>query len=150
MIEGREGSITQLPILTMPNDDISHPIPDLTGYITEGQIVLGRNLYQKGINPPIDILSSLSRLMKDGIGEGYTRKEHAKLSDKIFAAYSKVQDVRALGAVLGEADLTDEDKKYLKFGNEFEQRFINQSQYENRSIDETLDLMEELLKIINW
>ncbi len=147
MIQGREGSITQIPILTMPNDDISHPIPDLTGYITEGQIVLGRNLYQKGINPPIDILSSLSRLMKDGIGEGYTRKEHAKLSDKIFAAYSKVQDVRALGAVLGEADLTDEDKKYLKFGNEFEQRFINQSQYENRSIDETLDLMEELLKI---
>ncbi len=148
MIEGREGSITQLPILTMPNDDISHPIPDLTGYITEGQIVLGRNLYQKGINPPIDILSSLSRLMKDGIGEGFTRKDHPKLSDKIFSAYSKVQDVRALATVLGEADLTDEDKKYLKFGNEFEQKFINQDTYENRSIEDTLNLMEELLKII--
>ena len=148
MIEGRDGSITQLPILTMPNDDISHPIPDLTGYITEGQIVLGRNLYQKGINPPIDILSSLSRLMKDGIGEGFTRKDHPKLSDKIFSAYSKVQDVRALATVLGEADLTDEDKKYLKFGNEFEQKFINQDTYENRSIEDTLNLMEELLKII--
>ena len=111
MIEGREGSITQLPILTMPNDDISHPIPDLTGYITEGQIVLGRDLYQKGINPPIDILQSLSRLMKDGIGEGYTRKDHSKLADKVFSAYSKVQDVRALATVLGESDLTDEDKK---------------------------------------
>ena len=148
MIEGREGSITQLPILTMPNDDISHPIPDLTGYITEGQIVLGRELYQKGINPPINILRSLSRLMKDGIGEGFTRKDHPKLSDKIFSAYSKVQDVRALATVLGEADLTDEDKKYLKFGNEFEQKFINQDTYENRSIEDTLNLMEELLKII--
>lgn len=148
MIEGKEGSITQLPILTMPNDDISHPIPDLTGYITEGQIVLGRELYQKGINPPIDILQSLSRLMKDGIGEGYTRKDHAKLADKIFAAYSKVQDVRALATVLGESDLTDIDKKYMKFGNEFEDRFINQDIYENRTLDKTLDLMEELLKII--
>ena len=148
MIEGREGSITQIPILTMPNDDISHPIPDLTGYITEGQIVLGRDLYQKGINPPIDVLQSLSRLMKDGIGEGYTRKDHSKLSDKVFSAYSKVQDVRALATVLGESDLTDEDKKYLKFGNEFEERFINQDIYENRSMDETLNLMEELLKIL--
>lgn len=148
MIEGRTGSITQIPILTMPNDDISHPIPDLTGYITEGQIVLGRELYQKGINPPIDILQSLSRLMKDGIGEGYTRKDHAKLADKIFAAYSNVQDVRALATVLGEADLTDEDKKYMRFGEEFEQKFINQETYENRSIEETLQLMEELLKIL--
>lgn len=148
MIEGREGSITQLPILTMPNDDISHPIPDLTGYITEGQIVLGRDLYQKGINPPIDILQSLSRLMKDGIGKGYTREDHSKLADKIFAAYSKVQDVRALATVLGESDLTDEDKKYLKFGNEFENRFINQDSSDNRSIDDTLCLCEELLKII--
>lgn len=148
MIEGREGSITQLPILTMPNDDISHPIPDLTGYITEGQIVLGRDLYQKGINPPIDILQSLSRLMKDGIGKGYTREDHSKLADKIFAAYSKVQDVRALATVLGESDLTDEDKKYLKFGNEFENRFINQDSSNNRSIDDTLCLCEELLKII--
>ena len=148
MIEGREGSITQIPILTMPNDDISHPIPDLTGYITEGQIVLGRDLYQKGINPPIDILQSLSRLMKDGIGKGYTREDHSKLADKIFAAYSKVQDVRALATVLGEADLTEEDKKYLKFGNEFEDWFINQDSSDNRSMDDTLNLMEELLKIL--
>ena len=149
MIQGREGSITQIPILTMPNDDISHPIPDLTGYITEGQIVLGRDLSQKGINPPIDILQSLSRLMKDGIGEGYTKANHPELANRIFTAYSKVQDARALATVLGEADLTEEDKKYLKFGTEFEQRFINQNQFENRSIDETLALMEELLTIIN-
>lgn len=148
MIEGRTGSITQIPILTMPNDDISHPIPDLTGYITEGQIVLGRDLYQKGINPPIDILQSLSRLMKDGIEKGYTREEHSKLADKIFAAYSKVQDVRALATVLGESDLTEEDKKYLKFGNEFEDKFVNQDSGDNRSMDDTLNLMEELLKIL--
>ena len=148
MIKGRTGSITQLPILTMPNDDISHPIPDLTGYITEGQIVLGRDLYQKGINPPIDILQSLSRLMKDGIGEGCTRKDHSKLADRVFSSYSKVQDVRALATVLGEADLTDEDKKYLEFGNQFEERFINQGMYENRTIEETLNLMLELLEIL--
>ena len=148
MIKGRTGSITQLPILTMPNDDISHPIPDLTGYITEGQIVLGRDLYQKGINPPIDILQSLSRLMKDGIGEGCTRKDHSKLADRVFSSYSKVQDVRALAKVLGEADLTDEDKKYLEFGNQFEERFINQGMYENRTIEETLNLMVELLEIL--
>lgn len=148
MIEGRVGSITQIPILTMPNDDIAHPIPDLTGYITEGQIVLGRDLYQKGINPPIDILQSLSRLMKDGIGEGYTRSDHAELSNKIFAAYSKVQDARALATVLGEADLSETDKKYIKFGEEFENKFLNQGIYDNRSIEETLDLMGELLRII--
>ena len=148
MIKGRTGSITQLPILTMPNDDISHPIPDLTGYITEGQIVLGRDLYQKGINPPIDILQSLSRLMKDGIGEGCTRKDHSKLADRVFSSYSKVQDVRALATVLGEADLTDEDKKYLEFGNQFEERFINQGMYENRTIEETLNLMVELLEVL--
>lgn len=148
MIDGRTGSITQIPILTMPNDDIAHPIPDLTGYITEGQIVLGRDLYQKGINPPIDILQSLSRLMKDGIGEGYTRSDHAELSNKMFAAYSKVQDARALATVLGEADLSEKDKKYIKFGEEFENKFLNQGTYENRSIEETLDLMKELLKII--
>ena len=148
MIDGRTGSITQIPILTMPNDDIAHPIPDLTGYITEGQIVLGRDLYQKGINPPIDILQSLSRLMKDGIGEGYTRSDHAELSNKMFAAYSKVQDARALATVLGEADLSEKDKKYIKFGEEFENKFLNQGTYENRSIEETLDLMGELLKIV--
>ena len=148
MIKGRTGSITQLPILTMPNDDISHPIPDLTGYITEGQIVLGRDLYQKGINPPIDILQSLSRLMKDGIGEGCTRKDHSKLADRVFSSYSKVQDVRALATVLGEADLTDEDKKYLEFGQKFEEQFINQGKYEFRSIDQTLDLALKLLHIL--
>lgn len=148
MINGRTGSITQIPILTMPNDDIAHPIPDLTGYITEGQIVLGRDLNQKGINPPIDILQSLSRLMKDGIGKNYTREDHAELSSNIFSAYSKVQDARALATVLGEADLSEFDRKYLKFGEEFENRFLNQGMYENRTIDETLDLMKELLKII--
>ena len=148
MIEDRSGSITQIPILTMPNDDIAHPIPDLTGYITEGQIVLGRDLSQKGINPPIDILQSLSRLMKDGIGKDYTREDHAELSNNIFSAYSKVQDARALATVLGEADLSETDKKYMKFGEEFENKFLNQGMYENRTIDETLDLMSELLKII--
>lgn len=150
MIENLEGAITQIPILTMPNDDISHPIPDLTGYITEGQIVLGRDIYQKGINPPIDILQSLSRLMKDGIGENYTRKDHAELASNIYSAYSKVQDVRALATVLGESDLSEVDKKYLKFGEEFENSFLNQPSEENRTIEQTLDLMEKLLKIIKY
>lgn len=148
MIEGKKGSITQLPILTMPNDDIAHPIPDITGYITEGQIVLSRDLYQRGITPPINILDSLSRLMKDGIGKGYTRENHVKIADKIFAAYSKAGEARALSKVLGEADLTDEDKKYLEFGNQFEERFVNQAQTERRTMNQTLDLAEELLKII--
>lgn len=148
MIDGRTGSITQIPILTMPNDDIAHPIPDTTGYITEGQIVLSRDLFQRGITPPINILDSLSRLMKDGIGKGYTRENHIEISDKIFSAYSKVQEVRALAKVLGEADLTEEDKKYLKFGEEFEQKFINQGIYERRTMNETLDLVEQLLKIL--
>lgn len=148
MIEGRKGSITQIPILTMPNDDIAHPIPDTTGYITEGQIVLSRDLYQRGINPPINILDSLSRLMKDGIGKGYTRENHIDISDKIFSAYSKAQESRALAKVLGEADLTEIDKKYLKFGEEFEQKFVNQGIYERRTMEQTLDLAEQLLKII--
>lgn len=148
MLKDKTGSITQIPILTMPNDDISHPIPDLTGYITEGQIVLGRELYQKGINPPINILDSLSRLMKDGIGEKYTRKEHGAISDQIFSSYSKVQDVRALAKVLGESDLSETDKKYLEFGDAFEQRFINQGKFENRSIDETLNLALDILHIL--
>lgn len=147
-IKGKKGSITQLPILTMPNDDISHPIPDITGYITEGQIVLSRDLYQKGINPPINILDSLSRLMKDGIGEKYTRSNHSKISDQIFSSYSKVQEVRALAKVLGENDLSEIDKKYLEFGDAFEKKFISQAAYENRTIDETLDLALELLKIL--
>ena len=147
-IKGRPGSITQIPILTMPNDDISHPIPDITGYITEGQIVLSRDLYQKGISPPINILDSLSRLMKDGIGAEYTRENHSRISDQIFSSYSKVQEVRALAKVLGENDLSFVDKKYLEFGEAFESKFINQDSNENRTIDQTLDLALELLKIL--
>jgi len=143
MIEGLEGSITELPILTMPNDDISHPIPDLTGYITEGQIVLGREMFQKGINPPINVLDSLSRLMKDAITD-----EHNKISSQLFSSYSKVQDVRALAKVLGENDLSEIDKKYLVFGNEFENKFINQSKFERRTLEETLLLAKEILKIL--
>ncbi len=148
MLKDKKGSITQIPILTMPNDDISHPIPDLTGYITEGQIVLGRELYQKGINPPINILDSLSRLMKDGIGKEYTREDHQKISDQLFASYSKVQDVRALAKVLGENDLSDIDKKYIEFGNTFENKFLSQGKFENRTINETLDLALEILHIL--
>ena len=148
IVKGKQGSITEIPILTMPNDDISHPIPDLTGYITEGQIVLSRELSGKGINPPVNILDSLSRLMKDGIGEKYTRKDHSKIADQIFASYSKVQDVRALANVLGESDLEDLDKKYLEFGEKFEKEFLNQSLNERRTIDETLNLALEILKIL--
>ena len=148
MILGKEGSITQIPILTMPNDDISNPIPDTTGYITEGQIVLSRELFQKGIEPAINILDSLSRLMKDGIGKDYTREDHKKISDQLFSSYSKVQDVRALAKVLGENDLSDMDRLYLKFGDEFEKRFINQNKDERRNISETLDLGLEILEIL--
>ena len=148
MVLGKEGSITQIPILTMPNDDISNPIPDTTGYITEGQIVLSRELFQKGIEPAINILDSLSRLMKDGIGKDYTREDHKKISDQLFSSYSKVKDVRALAKVLGENDLSDMDRLYLKFGDEFEKRFINQGRDERRSICETLDLGLEILEIL--
>ncbi|HHX62606.1 MAG TPA: V-type ATP synthase subunit B [Epulopiscium sp.] len=148
MLKDREGSITLLPILTMPNDDITHPIPDLTGFITEGQIVLSRELNQKGVYPPIDILPSLSRLMKDGIGEGYTREDHSDLANQIFASYSHVQDIRSLAQIVGEDDLSEVDQKYLQFGRQFEQRFIAQSHDENRSIIETLDLGWEILSIL--
>ena len=148
MLRNKKGSITQIPILTMPNDDISHPIPDLTGYITEGQIVLGRELYQKGVNPPINILDSLSRLMKDGIGKEYTREDHQKISDQLFSSYSTVQEVRALAKVLGESDLSEIDKKYMEFGEAFENSFLNQGRFENRTINETLDLALELLRIL--
>lgn len=148
MLKNKKGSITQIPILTMPNDDISHPIPDLTGYITEGQIVLNRELYQKGIFPPINILDSLSRLMKDGIGKEYTREDHRKISDQLFASYSKVQDARALAKVLGESDLSETDKKYLEFGDMFETEFLNQGLDENRDINQTLDIALELLKLL--
>ena len=148
IIKGRKGSVTQVPILTMPNDDITHPIPDLTGYITEGQIVLSRELEQKGIYPPISVLPSLSRLMKDGIGEGYTRKDHADVSNQLFASYSKVQDARSLASVIGEDELSDTDKLYLKFGTAFETEFVCQGSRENRTLDETLDLGWRLLSIL--
>ena len=148
MVKGKNGSVTQIPILTMPNDDISHPIPDLTGYITEGQIVLDRALNGKGIYPPINVLLSLSRLMKDGIGEGYTRADHASLMNQLFSSYSKVQDARALSAVIGEDELSETDRRYLQFGQAFETRFIAQGQHESRSIEETLDLGWEMLKLL--
>ena len=148
IIEGAEGSVTQLPILTMPNDDITHPIPDLTGYITEGQIVLDRNLNGQSIYPPISVLPSLSRLMKDGIGEGYTREDHQDLANQLFSAYAKVGEARNLASVIGEDELSPIDKKYLEFGKAFEERYIGQGPEENRSMIETLDLGWELLKIL--
>lgn len=148
MIEGVEGSVTQIPILTMPNDDITHPIPDLTGYITEGQIVLDRALDYRGIYPPISVLPSLSRLMKDGIGEGYTREDHSTLANQLLATYAKVQDAKALASVIGEDELSSEDKLLLKFGAEFEEKFLNQGYNENRSITQTLDLGWELLSTL--
>jgi len=148
MIRGLPGSITQMPILTMPNDDITHPVPDLSGYITEGQIVLERELYRKGIYPPIAGLPSLSRLMKDGIGEGMTRADHPHIASQLFAAYSHVKDVRALASVIGEEELTPLDHKYLEFGEGFERRFIAQGQYEDRAIEQTLDLGWEVVRIL--
>ena len=148
MIKGKSGSVTQIPILTMPGDDITHPIPDLTGYITEGQIVLSRNLERQDIYPAVDILPSLSRLMKDGIGEKFTREDHSVLADQLFASYAKVQEVRSLASVIGEEDLSDTDKLYLKFGSYFEQYFINQRPNENRSIEYTLDLGWKILSIL--
>ena len=145
-VKSSKGSITQIPILTMPNDDISHPIPDLTGYITEGQIVLDRELFQKGLYPPVSGLPSLSRLMKDGIGEGMTREDHANVSSQLFACYSKVKSIRNLAAIIGEGELGDLDKQYLKFGERFENEFLCQNGFENRSIEQTLDLGWKMLK----
>lgn len=147
-IKNKKGSITQIPILSMPNDDITHPIPDLTGYITEGQIVLERELFQKNVYPPVAGLPSLSRLMKDGIGEGMTREDHKDVSSQLFACYAKVKEIRALASVIGEEELSELDKKYLDFGNEFEKKFLSQSNEENRSIEATLDLAWELLKTL--
>ncbi len=147
-IKGLEGSITQVPILTMPEDDKTHPIPDLTGYITEGQIILSRELHRKGIYPPTDILPSLSRLKEKGIGEGKTRKDHSPLSNQLFAAYARGIEARELMVVLGEAALTEADKAFVRFADEFEQKFISQGDYESRTIEETLDLGWELLHII--
>ena len=148
MIKGHPGSVTQIPILTMPNDDITHPIPDLTGYITEGQIVLDRVLQGQGFYPPVSVLPSLSRLMKDGIGEGYTRADHQALANQLFASYARVIDARALASVIGEEELSPIDKKYIEFGRLFENKFVNQGFTENRSIEQSLDLGWELLSTL--
>ena len=147
-IKGRKGSITQIPILTMPEDDITHPIPDLTGYITEGQIILSRDLYKKGIQPPINVLPSLSRLKDKGIGEGKTREDHADTMNQLFAAYAAGVEARELAVILGEAALSETDKAFAKFAEEFESRYVNQGYYTNRSITDTLDLGWELLKLL--
>ncbi len=146
--KGKKGSITMIPILTMPEDDKTHPIPDLTGYITEGQIILSRDLYRRGIEPPIDVLPSLSRLKDKGIGEGKTRADHANTMNQLFAAYARGKDAKELMMILGEAALTDIDKLYAKFADEFEQKYINQGYRADRSIEETLDTGWELLRIL--
>lgn len=148
IVNNSKGSVTQIPILTMPNDDITHPIPDLTGYITEGQIVLDRTLHGQNIYPPINVLPSLSRLMKDGIGEGYTRDDHQDVANQLFSAYAKVGDARALASVIGEDELSDTDKKYLEFGRAFESQFVGQAEYDNRTIEDTLDIGWKLLHIL--
>ena len=148
IVQGVEGSVTQIPILIMPNDDITHPIPDLTGYITEGQIVLDRQLHGQSIYPPISVLPSLSRLMKDGIGEGYTRADHQDVANQLFSCYAKVGDARSLASVIGEDELSPIDKQYLVFGNEFEHEFIGQGMDENRSMEDTLNKAWELLGLL--
>lgn len=148
MIKDREGSVTLLPILTMPNDDITHPMPDLSGYITEGQIVLSRELNQRNIYPPVNILPSLSRLMKDGIGEGFTREDHDEVASQLFSSYSRVQEVRSLAQIIGEEDISDTDQRFMEFGRAFEKRFLSQGQDESRSIEETLSIGWEILKIL--
>ncbi|MCR5742510.1 MAG: V-type ATP synthase subunit B [Lachnospiraceae bacterium] len=148
IVAGNEGSVTQIPILTMPNDDITHPIPDLTGYITEGQIVLERSLHGAGVYPPISVLPSLSRLMKDGIGEGYTREDHQDVANQLFSSYAKVGDVRALASVIGEDELSPTDKLYLSFGKAFEAEFVAQGEEDNRSITDTLNIGWRLLGML--
>jgi V/A-type H+-transporting ATPase subunit B len=148
MIKGLNGSITQIPVLTMPNDDITHPIPDLTGFITEGQIVLDRELYSRGIYPSVSVLPSLSRLMKDNIGEERTREDHPGLASQLFACYAKVKDVRSLASIIGEEELTPLDNMYMKFGDEFEKRFLKQDYYERRTIEEGLALGWDLLALL--
>lgn len=147
-IKGKEGSITQIPILTMPEDDKTHPIPDLTGYITEGQIILSRELYRKGIMPPIDVLPSLSRLKDKGIGDGKTREDHADTMNQLFSAYAQGKEAKELAVILGESALSDVDKKYAKFGDDFEKRYVSQGFTTNRTIEETLNLGWELLSIL--
>lgn len=147
-VQGRKGSITQIPILSMPEDDKTHPIPDLTGYITEGQIISNRDLHRKGIYPPIDVMPSLSRLKEKGIGEGKTREDHSGVSNQLFAAYARGREARELAVILGEAALSEDDKKFVRFADEFENRFVCQGEYENRSIEETLNLGWELLSYL--
>jgi V/A-type H+-transporting ATPase subunit B len=146
--EGHDGTITVMPVLTMPNDDITHPIPDLTGYITEGQIVLGRELNRKGVYPPVRILPSLSRLMKDGIGEDETREDHQDLSTQLYVAYAEVRDARGLAQIIGEEDLPERRKRYLRFGQVFENRFLSQGRNQRRTMEETLDLGWEVLSAL--
>lgn len=148
MLNSQKGSITFLPLLTMPNDDITHPIADLTGYITEGQVVLGRDLFQRSIYPPVAVLPSLSRLMKDGIGDGFTREDHAEVANQLFASYSRVQEVRDLSQIIGEEDLSQTDKKFMTFGQEFEGQFLNQGFDESRNIIESLNLGWKLLSLL--
>ncbi|HSN63050.1 MAG TPA: V-type ATP synthase subunit B [Azonexus sp.] len=147
-IKNRRGSITMIPVLSMPSDDITHPIPDLTGYITEGQIVLGRELFNQGVYPPVMVLPSLSRLMKDGIGKNFTRDDHPHVASQLFATYAKALEVRGLAAIIGAEELSDADRRYLQFAEAFESRFIGQGEDENRSIAETLDLAWELLSML--
>jgi V/A-type H+-transporting ATPase subunit B len=148
ILADRKGSLTQLPILTMPNDDITHPIPDLTGFITEGQIVLSRSLDARGVYPPVDVLMSLSRLMKDSIGEGYTRGDHPSVASQVFASYSRVQEIKALASIVGEDELGKTDRACLEFGRQFERQFITQGPEENRTIEQSLDLCWQLLSIL--
>lgn len=148
-IHGRKGSITQLPILTMPGDDITHPIPDLTGYITEGQVVLSRELLRRNVYPNIDVLPSLSRLMNQGIGKGRTREDHRGVADQLYSAYARGKELRSLIEIVGEEALTGNDKKYLKFADEFESKFVNQDYYEDRTIERSLGLGWELLSMLD-
>lgn len=148
VIKGKKGSVTQIAILSMPSDDITHPIPDLTGYITEGQIVVGRELHRKGIYPPVDVLPCLSRLMNLGIGKGKTREDHRGVADQLYAAYAQGRDLRSLSAVVGEEALSEIDRKYLKFADEFEKKFITQANSEDRTIEQTLDIGWELFAML--
>jgi len=147
-LKGKKGSVTQMPILSMPSDDITHPIPDLTGYITEGQVVLGRDLFRQGVYPPVNVLMSLSRIMKDGIGEGRTRVDHQEISNQNYDAYSRAQEVRALAGIVGKAGLTDIDLKYLDIGDDFEKNFLTQETDENRTIEETLGLLWKCVSLL--
>ncbi|UCC91686.1 MAG: V-type ATP synthase subunit B, partial [Candidatus Aenigmatarchaeota archaeon] len=145
MVKGRKGSITQFPILTMIGDDITHPIPDLTGYITEGQVVLSRELHMQGVYPPVDVLPSLSRLMNQGIGKGKTREDHRQVSDQLYAAYAEGRDLRGLVAIVGEEALSQRDRRFLKFAGEFENSFVRQGTREDRDVEKTLKISWELL-----